>query len=227
RRFRDHHRLSNVVLRQLPRHRTSVFNISVFLRTRSPLREHARFRQQRFQQRGRILKHDALTRQNLRDRAQQRVRIACPEREQQLRQPPVRLDGGKNLLVLYLPRHDGASDTLGFKRIDKLRQFAQRKPMHGGSAVRFNLGSSLFANRRHDHLKPLRPRRVQHQKRKLPIASDEAEFLSTTHYLITPRSDASMNPISIATSSPRSASDFSFSIACEVFSFEASSTLYA
>jgi hypothetical protein len=44
-------------------------------------------------------------------------------------------------------------------------------------------------------------------------------------YLITPRSDASINRISISTSSPRSGSDFSLSSAWDVFSFEASRIL--
>src|SRR5438874_4765489 len=44
-------------------------------------------------------------------------------------------------------------------------------------------------------------------------------------YLITPRSDASTNRISISTSSLRSGSDLSFSSACEVLSFEESRTL--
>lgn len=45
------------------------------------------------------------------------------------------------------------------------------------------------------------------------------------HYLITPRSELSINRISISTSSPRSGSDLSFSSACEVFIFEARRTL--
>ena len=44
-------------------------------------------------------------------------------------------------------------------------------------------------------------------------------------YLITPRSLASMNRISISTSSPRSCSDFNFSSAWVVFSLEVSRTL--
>src|SRR5208282_6357969 len=114
-------------------------------------------------------------------------------------------EGGENWRVLNLPRHNRAGNALRLKHIDELRQLAQRKPMNGSRAVRVNLRSSLLANRRHHHLKPLRPRRVQHQKRKRPIARDEAEFLSTAHYLITPRSDSSIKRISISTSSPQSA----------------------
>ena len=44
-------------------------------------------------------------------------------------------------------------------------------------------------------------------------------------YLITPRSDASMNLISRSTSSPRSGSDFNRSSACDVLSLEASRSL--
>src|SRR5579871_671888 len=46
-------------------------------------------------------------------------------------------------------------------------------------------------------------------------------------YLIIPRSDPSINRISISTSPPRSASDRSLSSACDVFIFEASKILYA
>jgi len=48
-----------------------------------------------------------------------------------------------------------------------------------------------------------------------------------TAHLITPRSLSSTNLISISTSSPWSGSERSFSNACDVFSLEASSTLYA
>jgi hypothetical protein len=44
-------------------------------------------------------------------------------------------------------------------------------------------------------------------------------------YLITPRSEVSINRISMSTSSPRSGSAFIFSNACEVFSLEASRSL--
>src|SRR5215472_6124973 len=46
-------------------------------------------------------------------------------------------------------------------------------------------------------------------------------------YLIIPRSELSINRISLSTSSPGSGSDFNFSSACEVFIFDASRTLYA
>ena len=51
------------------------------------------------------------------------------------------------------------------------------------------------------------------------------EWQSAGSYLITPRSDASTNRISISTSSPRSCSDFNCSSAWVVFSLEASRTL--
>ena len=79
-----------------------------------------------------------------------------------------------------------------------------------------DLRVGLLANGRHDHGKPLRPRRVQQQKRKPPVAGDEAKFHG---YLITPRSLRSMNATSIATSSPSSAFAC-FSSACVVFSFD-------
>src|SRR5579862_2017827 len=47
--------------------------------------------------------------------------------------------------------------------------------------------------------------------------------LPTDHYLIIPRSELSMNCTSSSTSSPRFASDLSFSRACEVLSLAASS----
>jgi hypothetical protein len=59
----------------------------------------------------------------------------------------------------------------------------------------------------------------------IPAFSPKGLGADSYSYLITPRSDASMNRISISTSSPRSASAFSFSSACEVFIFEASRVL--
>ena len=43
--------------------------------------------------------------------------------------------------------------------------------------VRFDLRKSFFFDRRHDDLIPLRPRRIQHEKRKLAVAGDQAKFL--------------------------------------------------
>src|SRR6202021_1872521 len=90
-----------------------------------------------------------------------------------------------------------------------------------------NPRKSLLFDRGHNHVVALRPSSIQNKKRQRPVTSNEAEFLSAPHYLITPRSDASINRISIETSSPISASAFNFSSACEVFSFDASSTRYA
>src|ERR1019366_2534575 len=114
--------------------------------------------------------------------------------------------------------------------------------MNRSRAARLDLGKGLFADRRYHNLKPLRPCRVQHQDRKFPIAGDKPKAchrrvraqrgcpyvdIDPTHYLITPRSETSINRISISTSSPQSASAFNFPSACDVFSFEASSTRYA
>ena len=54
------------------------------------------------------------------------------------------------------------------------------------------------------------------------VASNQSLVAS---YLITPRCDVSMNRIKDSISSPCSPSERSFSSACEVFSFDASSTL--
>ena len=77
--------------------------------------------------------------------------------------------------MLDLARHDGASDALGFKSVDEFRQLAQRKPVNGSGAFRLDLGESLFLDGGDHDFISLRPRRVQHQKRKLAIAGDETE----------------------------------------------------
>ena len=68
---------------------------------------------------------DAFIRQNLGDRAQQSIRIARAQRQQQLRQSPIGPDAGKNLLVLDLPRHDGAGHAFSLECLNQFGELAQ------------------------------------------------------------------------------------------------------
>ncbi len=95
--------------------------------------------------------------------------------------------------------------------------------MHGDALVRrgapVDLRVGLLADGRHHHGQSLRPRRIQQQKRKAPVAGNEAELHG---YLITPRSLRSMNA-----DQQRHVLAFQlliFSSACVVFSLAASSS---
>src|SRR3982074_3396882 len=47
--------------------------------------------------------------------------------------------------------------------------------MNGRRALRLNLRRSFFANGGHNHLKPLRPSRIQHKKKELAIARNKSK----------------------------------------------------
>src|SRR4051812_28202392 len=83
---------------------TSVGNVFLFFLGRSALRQNAGFCEQRLEELGRAHEVDALVFKDLGDRADQRIGIAGPEREQQLSEAPVGADAAEYLLVLYLPR---------------------------------------------------------------------------------------------------------------------------
>jgi len=76
--------------------------------------------------------------------------------------------------VPYLPRHDGAPHAFPLKGLDQLRQFPQRKPENRNRPMRFDPRKSFFFDCGHHHFVTLRARRVQYEKRKLAVASDEA-----------------------------------------------------
>src|SRR5215469_10225681 len=114
--------------------------------------------------------------------------------------------------------------------------------MHRCCAVLFDIRHRLFLDRGNHDLNALRFCGVKHEKGELTVSCYEAELLwlrrthqvnvaSTSYqfasYLITPRCDDSINLTSNSTSSPSADSVFSFSIACDVFSFDANSTLKA
>ena len=86
----------------------------------------------------------------------------------------------ENLLVLHLPGHHGLLHAFFVKGLDQPRQLAQRKPVDGDAAVApralVDLRVGLFADGRDHHGEPLRPRRIQQQKRKAAVAGDQAEF---------------------------------------------------
>src|SRR5271166_1613987 len=112
--------------------------------------------------------------------------------------------------------------------------------MHRSSAVLLDLRRSLFFDSRNHNRHTLRLRCIEYEKRKLaiPCYKSEARWIRSSHtrdvasyqlpvtsYLITPRCDVSMNRTSSSTSSPSSPSARNFSSACDVFSFDARSTL--
>src|SRR6266498_3825292 len=50
--------------------------------------------------------------------------------------------------------------------------------------MRFDLRKRLFLDRRHNDLISLRPRRVEHEKRKTSVACDETEFGHSEKWLV-------------------------------------------
>src|SRR5260221_11976387 len=101
--------------------------------------------------------------------------------------------------MLALSCHDRASHALSLEGLDQLGQLAQREPVNSRRALIFDLRECFLFDRCHDNLVALRARRIQHQKRKSSVTRDQAEFEAAPHYLITPRSDDSMNRISKST----------------------------
>src|SRR6266403_4685276 len=97
--------------------------------------------------------------QELGDRTNERIGIAGTEREQQLGKPPVRTDAAEDLLVLYLPGHEGAGDTFSLEGIDELGEFAQREPVDL-RPILLDGGSGLFFNGHDNNFIPLCSSRV-------------------------------------------------------------------
>ena len=103
-------------------------------------------------------------------------RCCASKREQEFRQAPVGTDAGKNLLVLHLSGHDGASYAFAAESFDELRKLSQRKPVHGRAAG-FDLRKRFLFDRGDDNLVALRAGSIEHQKREASVACDDAELL--------------------------------------------------
>src|SRR5436190_16497258 len=133
-----------------------------------------------------------------------------------------------------LPGHDGTMHALTFESLDQFGQFSQREPVNCRRSVRFDVRERFFFNGCNHNVKSLGAGGVEHEKRKATVTRDQSNSFpggghggqctgfSTWHlafsqtplvlgakrYLITPRSEDSMNRISISTSSPLSGSAF-------------------
>src|SRR5262249_39504990 len=83
------------------------------------------------------------------------------------------------------------------------------------------IGRQLNMNQVSKERKMLSQRSGRNSDRCQIVEDRNLRVFGLASYLITPRSDDSINRISISTSSPRSDSDLSFSRACEVFILEA------
>ena len=143
--------------------------------------EHAAPRQQRLQEFRGLHQRNAFIRQSLGHRPDKRIGIARAQRQQQLGQPPIRLDAAENLLVLHLPGHDGAGDAGALKSFDQPRQLAQRHPVNGGSAMALDLRRGFFLYGGDDDLVSLSARGIEHQQREAAVAGDKAEFAGSRH----------------------------------------------
>ena len=65
------------------------------------------------------MQRDAFVFEDLGDRAEQHVRVARAEVEQELGEAPVGADGGEDLLVLDLAGHHGAGDAFVLEGFDE------------------------------------------------------------------------------------------------------------
>src|SRR5579864_5057554 len=112
--------------------------------------------------------------------------------------------------MLHLPSHNGAFHASLLEGLNQLRQFAQRKPVHGARTVRFNLRKCLFLDRSHDDVIALPPRRIEHEEREFAVTGDQTEFLAFrrhgSNFVITLKSRAilSLALASFTLSLPRS-----------------------
>src|ERR1700754_599816 len=106
-------------------------------------------------------------------------------------------------------------------RVDQLTELRNRQPM-GGTRQRLDLAfCGLALDRKRDDLIAQLPRGFERQDREPPVPANH-RVAPRTHiapYLITPRCDRSMNPITSSTSASAGTSARIFSIACVVFSF--------
>ena len=103
----------------------------------------------------------------------QRIGILARQGKQQLRQFPVWANGAENFVVFHLPGHYRLRDAFLVHEVDGFAQFSQADPVQAlGGALQ--LGGRFFFQRDHRHLDALAARALQHQKRKTPVARDEA-----------------------------------------------------
>src|SRR5262249_19240077 len=114
----------------------------------------------------------------------QRIGIASRKRKKKFRQPPIRADRRKNLLMLYLSRHHRAAHAGLLKSFDEFGEFTEREPAHGRRTGGFDLRKSFFFDRRDYDFKSLRTSGVQHEKREFAVARDETETLHSCQLLV-------------------------------------------
>ena len=123
--FGDNHCLSDIVLRQVTGDCASIADVLLLLFGGRALGEDAGPCKERLEEGCRVLQDDAFVGEDLCQGAEQGIGVARAQRKQQLRQTPVGLDIGEDLLVFHLSRHDGAAHTFALESVDELGEFAE------------------------------------------------------------------------------------------------------
>src|SRR5512146_254886 len=121
----DYDGLSEVVLAERAGDLASVGNVGQLLLARCASGQDAGLGKERLEIGGRVQECDAFILENLGYGANKRVGVAGGQRQQHLRETPVRADAAEDLLVLDLSGHYGALNALALEGLDELGKFSE------------------------------------------------------------------------------------------------------
>jgi len=157
----------------------TVRDIFVFVFGWGALGKDARFGKQRFQILGGRDQLDAFVGQDLGDRTEQHVGVACAQVEEELSETPVWAEAGEYLGVLDLAGHNGTSDLCGSEGVDKSGELSEREPVNldvgVGCGARVDLRIGFFADGGDDDGDAFGASSVQQQEREASVTGDESE----------------------------------------------------
>jgi hypothetical protein len=104
--------------------------------------------------------------------ADQGVGVALGQRGQQLDQPPVGLERGKDRGVLDLAGHDDFGDPFGVEDVDEAAELGDAQPV-AGDAQALDLGRRVVADREDDHFVAELPGGFERENREPAAAGDQ------------------------------------------------------
>jgi hypothetical protein len=151
----------------------------LLLVSRCPLRQHTRFREQRREQQSRVNQLDTVFAKHVGHGADQTIRVSRRELHQDRKKRPVWNDAPEDLGVLHLPSHDGRRYAGLLQQVDTRAKLPERNPVDWRGVPmgsRIQLGERFFLDRDDRDLVSQRACRVEHEKRKSPVASEKAQL---------------------------------------------------
>ena len=153
---------------------SSVFDVLAFPARSERGGEHARFCQQRFEQRGRILQHDAFIRQNFGHRAQQRVGVSRARESSSFASRQSGLMAEKICLCLTCPAIT-ARVTPSALKVSMSLESSPRESQCTEAAPLDSISGEVSSESQPRQLIPLSSRGVQHEKRERAVAGDKTK----------------------------------------------------